>query len=120
MNSKKYLELKLKYSGDTDQHSLALYKIQEGRILLSEDKFEDARICFNEANNISDDVSISYYFIGESYSQESDAVYSEAEELQVSADDSSSQNEYNEKMRVPIFYTQRSNVHLLSTIIYYS
>ena len=66
--------------------------------MLSEDKFEDARVCFNEANNISDDVSISYYFIGESYSQESDAIYSEAEKLQVSEDNSSGQNEYNEKM----------------------
>ena len=98
LNSKKYLELKLKYSGNTDQHSIALYKIQEGRILLSEDKFEAARVCFNEANTISDDVHISYYFIGESYSQESDAIYVEAEKLQVSSDDTSSQNEYNEKM----------------------
>ena len=98
LNSKKYLELKLKHSGSTDQHSIALYKVQEGRILLSENKFEEARACFNEANKITDDVPISYYFIGESYSQESDAAYVKAENLQISPEDSKSQNEYNEKM----------------------
>ena len=46
--SKKYLELKLKYSEKEDSHSLALYKIQEGRVFLSEQKFEDSRTCFNK------------------------------------------------------------------------
>jgi len=61
-SSKKYLELKLKYSGKSDNHSLALYKIQEGRILLSGDDFEGARECFNESVSACDSVPIAYYF----------------------------------------------------------
>ena len=83
MNSKKYLELKLKYSGATDKHSISLYKIQEGRVLLSQNQFKEARKCFDEANLISEDTPIAYYFIGESYSHESDSIYIEAEKLQV-------------------------------------
>ncbi|MAV64239.1 MAG: hypothetical protein CMG00_03500 [Candidatus Marinimicrobia bacterium] len=79
-NAKKYLELKLKNSGKSDNRSLALYKIQEGRFFLSKADFEKSRKCFEDALVICSDVSIAYYFIGESYSQESDAVYVEAEQ----------------------------------------
>ena len=43
LNSKKYLGLKLDYSGKNDPRSLALYKIQEGRILIKNKKFKDDR-----------------------------------------------------------------------------
>ena len=94
--SKQYLELKLKYSEKEDNHSLALYKIQEGRVLLLDQKFKDSRICFNEALSVYDKTSIAYYFIGNSYSQESDLLYKTAEGIQVSNSDT--QQEYENKM----------------------
>ena len=95
-NSKKYLELKLKYNGKSDSHSLALYKIQEGRILLAEKKFEESRECFNESISICEDVPIAYYFIADSYSKESDSIYRLAEEMHQSDEDK--QKEYSEKI----------------------
>ena len=95
-NSKKYLELKLKYNGKSDNHSLALYKIQEGRILLAEKKFEESRECFNESISICGDVPIAYYFIADSYSKESDSIYRLAEEIHQSNEDR--QKEYSEKI----------------------
>jgi len=84
-NSKKYLELKLQYSGKKDSHLLALYKIQEGRNFLNEENFEDARRCFQESLDICDTVAIAYYFIGNSFSQESDSVYKYAESIKITA-----------------------------------
>ena len=83
MNSKKYLELKLQYSGKKDSHLLALYKIQEGRNFLDVKSFEDARKCFSESIDICDSVAIAYYFIGNSFSQESDSVYKYAESIKI-------------------------------------
>ena len=95
-NSKKYLELKLKYNGKSDSHSLALYKIQEGRILLAEKKFKESRECFNDSISICEDVPIAYYFIADSYSKESDSIYRLAEEMHQSDEDK--QKEYSEKI----------------------
>ena len=95
-SSKKYLELKLKYSGKSDNHSLALYKIQEGRILLSGNDFEGARECFNESVSICDSVPIAYYFIADSYSKESDSVYKKAEKIQRL--DADKQKEYDDRL----------------------
>ena len=82
-NSKKYLELKLQYSNKKDNHLLALYKIQEGRNFLDQENFEDARKCFTESINICDSVAIAYYFIGNSFSKESDFVYKYAESIKI-------------------------------------
>ena len=80
LNSKKYLELRLQYSGNNDSHKLALYKIQEGRALLLKNDFQSARSCFEDALNINSDCIIAYYFIGDSYSLESDLAYNQSEE----------------------------------------
>ena len=95
-SSKKYLELKLKYSGKSDNHSLALYKIQEGRILLSENDFEGSRKCFSESISICDSVPIAYYFIAGSYSKESDAVYKNTEKIERL--DTDKQKEYDDSL----------------------
>lgn len=95
-NAKVFLELKLKYSGKVDKHSLALYKIQEGRSFLDEEKFDSARECFEEAIKIYDKIPIAYYFIADSFSQESDSAYRYAESLDMSS--SESQKEYDDCM----------------------
>ena len=79
LNSKKYLELRLQYSGSKDSHKLSLYKIQEGRAFLQEDNFQAARDCFENALNINNDCIIAHYFIGDSFSQESDMAYNNAQ-----------------------------------------
>ena len=94
-NSKKYLELKLQYSSKKDSHLLALYKIQEGRNFLSEKNFEDSRKCFMESIDICDKVAIAYYFIGNSFSQESDSVYKYAESLNITDVDTQKEHDEN-------------------------
>lgn len=96
-NSKKYLELKLKFSGKKDEHLLALYKIQEGRIYLKEKNFISARDCFNDALTVYDNSAIAHYFIGNSFSKESDEVYNQAESMEIK--DSAHQEVFNEKMQ---------------------
>ena len=95
-SSKKYLELKLKYNGKNDNHSIGLYKIQEGRMLLAQEKFKESRECFNESISICEDIPIAYYFIADSYSKESDSIYRLAEEIDKS--DLDKQEEYRNRM----------------------
>ena len=64
-----------KLTNKDDKHKLALYKIQEGRILIKNKKFKDARETFEKALNISNDLGVAYYFIGNSFSSESEAEY---------------------------------------------
>ena len=90
LNSKKYLDLRLQYSGRKDSHKLSLYKIQEGRAFLLDNKFRAARDCFENALNIDNDCVIAHYFIGDSYSQESDMAYNNAQKNK----SDSNQNEY--------------------------
>ena len=90
LNSKKYLDLRLQYSGRKDSHKLSLYKIQEGRTFLVDNKFQEARDCFENALNIDNDCVIAHYFIGDSYSQESDRAYNNAQKNK----SDSNQNEY--------------------------
>ena len=96
LNSKKYLELKLHYSGEKDSRLLALYKLQEGRNFLHQKNFEKARDCFEESIKICDSVAIAYYFIGNSYSQESDSIYKSAESIKII--DADSQKEHDENI----------------------
>jgi len=64
-----------KLTNKEDRHKLALYKIQEGRILIKNKQFQDARKTFEEALNINSDLGVAYYFIGNSYSSESEEEY---------------------------------------------
>lgn len=64
-----------KLTGKSDSRKLALYKIQEGRVLIKEKQFSEARKVFEKALNINSDVAISYYFIGNTYSSESEEEY---------------------------------------------
>ena len=64
-----------KLTGKSDSRKLALYKIQEGRALIKEKQFSEARKVFEKALNINSDVAISYYFIGNTYSAESEEEY---------------------------------------------
>ena len=74
-----YFEKYQKLTNKEDAHKLALYKIQEGRIHIKNKKFEDARKTFEDALNISD-IAVAYYFIGNSFSGESEEEYQKSVE----------------------------------------
>ena len=74
-----YFEKYQKLTNKEDKHKLALYKIQEGRIYIKNKKFEDARKTFEDALNISD-IAVAYYFIGNSFSGESEEEYQKSVE----------------------------------------
>ena len=78
-----YLEKYQKQTNKEDKNKLALYKIQEGRILIKNKKFKEARQTFESALNISSDLAVTYYFIGNSYSSESEEEYQKSLEANV-------------------------------------
>jgi tetratricopeptide (TPR) repeat protein len=59
-------------------HKLALFKIQQGRKMVENEQFEEARLVYEEAINLYQDLSIAYYYIGKSYSIESEVHYKNA------------------------------------------
>ena len=67
----------IKIQGKEDNHQRALYKIQEARVLLRNEDFAGSRDKFENAILIDDGIAIAYYFIGNSYSKESDYLYNQ-------------------------------------------
>ena len=80
-NAGEYFEKYQKVANKEDKHKLALYKIQEGRNLINNKKFADARRKFEDALNISSELGVAYYFIGNSYSSESEEEYQKSTEF---------------------------------------
>ena len=59
-------------------HKLALFKVQQARLMINANQFEEGRLVYEEALNLHPDLSIVYYFIGKSYSVESEIYYKKA------------------------------------------
>ena len=94
-----YYEKYQKLTNKEDKHKLALYKIQEGRIHIKNKKFEDARKTFEDALNISD-IAVAYYFIGNSFSGESEEEYQKSVEKESSTQPTSDEKpDYMEKAK---------------------
>ncbi len=72
-----------------DNHKLALFKIQEARYLVNQGQFEEARGLYEMAIELSEDLSIAYYYIGNSYSVESEFFYKKAtaEDIDINSND---------------------------------
>ena len=82
-----------------DDRKVGLYKIQEGRISLEKSQFDTARSLFQEALRIEETLGTAYYFLGNSFVEESEQSY----ELSVRIDERSSQSvedqkQYNESL----------------------
>jgi lipopolysaccharide biosynthesis regulator YciM len=75
------LEKYFKAADYKDDNKRALYKIQEARSFIENKNFEAARRVLDEALSIDPGLAISYYFIGDSYSKESDEKYKQGEEI---------------------------------------
>ena len=74
-NASHYLQKHQKITNTVDNHKLALYKIQEGRILIRKEMFSEARKKFEDALMICNDLAAAYYFMGNSFSAESEVAY---------------------------------------------
>ena len=72
-----------------DNHKLALFKIQQARSLVKQGQFEQGRGLYERALELSEDLSIAYYYIGNSYSVESEIFYKKAtaEDIDVNSND---------------------------------
>lgn len=70
-----------KSTGRPNQRKIALYKIQEGRIVLKAADYKKARTLFEAALKIDKDIGAAYYFIGNSFAKESDKEHNQAESL---------------------------------------
>ena len=80
-----------------DNNKLALYKIQQAKIKIKNNLFDDARIILDKALDLKSDSSEAYYFLAKTYSEESNIEYEKA--IKIQNDDSNSlskANEYNE------------------------
>jgi len=70
-----YLAKYQNLNNEQDKHKLALYKIQEGRSLINNNKYKESRQSFEDSLNICSGLAAAYYFIGHAYSSESEAEY---------------------------------------------
>jgi len=77
-NAANYLHKYNKIKKIEDNHKLGLFKIQQARQLVKKNEFEDARVLYENALELSEDLSIAYYYIGNSYSVESELFYKKA------------------------------------------
>ena len=76
-----YLETFQRITKNFNSHKLGLFTIQQGRILLDQDRFNSARRKFEKALAIDSKLTSAYYFIAESFSKESDKYFNRAEKI---------------------------------------
>lgn len=76
--STEFLKLYFDKIGKSDNHKLALYKIQNARIEIHKKNFNGSREILERALNIDDSLPLAYYFMGKTYSEESNVDYDKA------------------------------------------
>ena len=79
-SSKRYLQTYQKITGDLDSRILGLYVAKQGQIEMKKEDFSKARLLFEEAINMSNDLGICYKLIADSYSDESELMYQKSKE----------------------------------------
>ncbi len=67
-----------KIRGTENSKEIGKYRIQEGKSLLRKEDFSKARELFEEALNIDESLANAYFYIGNSYAQESEHAYKAA------------------------------------------
>ncbi len=92
-----YLKLYFNITGKPDNHRLALYKIQDAKNKTSAGKFQDARDILDRALNLDEQLGLVYYYMGNTYSEESSVEYDRAISLEKKGLNSiSDKDKYNE------------------------
>ena len=99
-NATEYLKKLFSIKQNSNNKRLALYKIQEGRILLINNKFEESRNKFEESLDLYPDLNICYYFLGNSFADESNFIYDKAIELEEKSDGSLDQSDKSQKLKL--------------------
>jgi len=79
--STEFLSKLHKVTKKPDIHKMALFIIQDGRVLQGEGKFSLAREKFEKSLEVFPDLSASYFFIAETYAQESEEYFQKAEKI---------------------------------------
>jgi len=99
-DASKYLTKYNKTKNIEDNHKLGLFKIQQARQLVKKNEFEKARSVYEKAIELSEDLSIAYYYIGNSYSVESETFYRKANQdnVDINSDDYKSNMETARKL----------------------
>lgn len=92
-----YLKVSFEISGKINNDKLSLFKIQQSKKLINEQKFDQAREILDKALNLKQDSYPIYYFIAKSYSEESSIEYNKAVEIQNNGSGNlSDSSEYNQ------------------------
>ena len=99
-NATEFLKMLFEINNNINHTKLALYKVQEGRVLLKNNDFNLSREAFEEALNLNSDLNICYYFIGNAFADESNYIYDSAIALDKEADNSLEKNEQSQKIKV--------------------
>jgi len=99
-NATEYLKILFKIKDSINNKRLALYKIQEGRILLKNNKFDESRKKFEESLDLYPDLNICYYFLGNSFADESNFIYDSAVELENNSNGSLDQGDQSQKLKL--------------------
>ena len=99
-NATEYLKILLEMNNNMNYAKLALYKVQEGRVLLKNNDFNLSREAFEEALNLNSDLNICYYFMGNAFADESNSIYDSAIELENEVEGSLEKNEQSQKLKV--------------------
>ena len=99
-NATEYLKILFEMNNNMNYAKLALYKVQEGRVLLKNNDFNLSREAFEEALNLNSDLNICYYFMGNAFADESNSIYDSAIELENEVEGSLEKNEQSQKLKV--------------------
>ena len=99
-NAIEYLKMLFKIKNITDNEKVALYCIQVGRMHLKNNNFDLARNMFEESMQLEPSLHIGYYFIGNSFAEESNVIYDNSVELDEDFNDSLEKNEESQKMKL--------------------
>ena len=99
-NATEYLKTLFKIKNNIDNKRLALYRIQEGRVLLKNNEFDESRKMFEESLNLYPDLNICYYFLGNSFANESNFIYDSAIELENNINGSLDQGDRIQKLKL--------------------
>ncbi len=95
-----YLKNLFKIKGSIDEKRLALYNIQNGRNFLKDSKFEESRKIFEESLELYPDLKICYYFLGNSFANESNAIYDSAIKIDDNSNGSLDDNNQSQKLKL--------------------
>ena len=83
-----------------NNEKIALYNIQVGRIHLKNNEFDLARRMFEKSMELETSLYVGYYFLGNSFAQESNIIYDNSVELDEDLNDSLEKNEQSQKMKL--------------------